>query len=285
VSRRWVGVALIVIAAGAGGLIWWTNRSAPIPSKPPAGAPKVGSCWQVDAATARTAMPWEARSTGCDAAHTAEVYHVGQVDHSLISKARAATGSDVKLGTNLMYAQARRACGVFASTYLGDDWHKAQVTVVANWIRPQEDGFFGCALVQTGDPAGQQFVSRSTSLRGAGGALEIECVSRSGGTLAYASCDAEHDGEFVGTYAVTPPDAPFDSKAVADTVTKGCDQVALSYLGLPADGKRADLHVGYVGPTTATTWLGSDQAFGCFVMADAKLRGTVRNLGARPLPH
>ncbi len=67
-------------------------------------------------------------------------------------------------------------------------------------------------------------------------------------------------------------------------MTKGCGQVALTYLGLPADATRPDLKVGYVGPTSAETWLGSDQTFGCYASTDAALRGTIRNLGTRPLP-
>ena len=67
-------------------------------------------------------------------------------------------------------------------------------------------------------------------------------------------------------------------------MTRGCGQVALTYLGLPSTATRPDLKIGYVGPTTAETWLGSDQTFACYASADTPLRGTVRNLGTRPLP-
>jgi hypothetical protein len=289
VSGRWrIGLAVLVVAVLAvAGVVAWVNRDEPIPTAVPAGAPKVGSCWTVDAATARGALPWPAGQVDCAQPHTAEVYHVGQVDHDLIGHARGAKGDETTIATNLMYAQARRACNAFGSTYLGADWHQDQVTLLANWINPTRDGFFACALAQSGDPGGTRYVSRTGSLKGAGGdaALAIECVRRGGGdSLAYAPCEGGHTGEFVGTYTLTPPDAPFDATAVAAAVTKGCGQQALKYLGLPADGTRPDLRVGYVGPTTASTWLGSDQTFGCYLNTEVTLRGTVRNLGTRPLP-
>jgi hypothetical protein len=215
------------------------------------------------------------------------VYHVGQVDHDLIERARVATGDDAKVAQNLMYAQVRRACGSFASVYLGGDWHRDQVTLLANWIRPANDGFFACALVQVTGPGGAEYVSRTGSLTGVGdsGPLAIGCVDRTeDGGVRFASCTEEHTGEFVGVYRITPDNAPFNGTAVAATATKGCGQAALSYLGLPATARRSDLKIGYVGPTSADTWLGSDQTFDCYASADTPLRGTVRNLGTRPLP-
>jgi hypothetical protein len=267
-------------------VVWWINRGDPIPSKPPAHAPAVGACWTVDPAAAQHTLPWPGAAKPCTGAHTAEIFYVGQVDHDLISKARTAKGETVTVARNLMFAEVRRACGNFASVYLGGDWHHDQVSLLANWIEPASDGFFGCALVQTTGPGGTTYVTRSTSLKGSGdtGPLAIGCVARTGDAIRYASCTEEHTGEFVGSYQITPDNAPFDAKAVASAVTKGCGQVALSYLGLPKDATRPDLKIGYVGPTSADTWLGSDQTFGCYASADAPLRGTVRNLGTRPLP-
>ena len=278
--------AVGVLGLAAAGLVWWINRDTPIPSKPPAGAPTAGACWAVEPAAAKGAMPWPGAPVPCSSAHTAEVYHVGQVDHDLISRARAAKGDDAKMANNIMFAEVRRACGSFASVYLGGDWHRDQVTLLANWIAPARDGFFGCALVQVTGPGGTGYVTRVGSLKGIGdaGPLAITCVARTGDTVRYAACTGEHSGEFVGAYRITPDNAPFDGKAVAAAVTRGCGQVALSYLGLPADATRPDLKVGYVGPTSADTWLGSDQIFACYASADNPLRGTVRNLGTRPLP-
>ncbi len=258
-------LAVGVLALLAVAVVWWTSRGEPIPSKPPANAPAVGGCWAVEPAAAKHTLPWPGTARDCSSAHTAEIYHVGQVDHGLISKAREAKGEAAKVATNLMFAQVRRACG---------------------WIEPARDGFFGCALVQTTGPGGAGYVTRTGSLKGAGdtGPLAISCVARSGDAIRYASCTEPHSGEFVGAYRITPDNAPFDAKAVEAAVTKGCGQVALTYLGLPADATRPDLKVGYVGPTSAETWLGSDQTFGCYASTDAALRGTIRNLGTRPLP-
>jgi hypothetical protein len=286
-ARSWrgrlVAVGLIAVAVGAG--VWWINRSEPIPTRPPASAPKVGDCWAVQPAAAAKAMPWPGSAVPCGSAHSAEIFHVGQVDRDLISKARSAKGDDAKVARNLMFAEVRRACGAFGSTYLGANWHDDQVTLVANWIEPASNGFFGCALVQTTGPGGTTYVTRTGSLKGVGtGPLAIGCVTRTGDAVRYSSCAEPHTGEYVGSYTITPDNAPFNATAVQAAATKGCGKAALSYLGLPETGTRPDLKVGFVGPTAADTWLGSDQTFGCYASADVQLRGTVRNLGTRPLP-
>ncbi len=273
---------LAAVALVAVGVLWWINRAPSIPEHPPASAPAVGSCWTVSPQTAKRALPWPGKPVNCAGPHTAEVYHVGQVDRDLVSRARGAKGDDQKVAVNLMYAQARRACGAFGSTYLGADWHGVEVALLANWIEPARDGFFACAVAQAADPGGDHFVTRTATIKGS--APPVTCVTRANESVRFGSCEAEHTGEFVGTYIVTPSGAPFDGKAVASAVAKGCGQATLTYLGLPADATRSDLHVGYVGPTTAATWLGSDQTFACYASADAPMRGTVRNLGTRPLP-
>ena len=287
-GRPWRVRLAVVAVCGlvAAGAVWWINRDAPVPTKLPASAPQVGSCWLVDPTAAQATLPWPGGPLDCAKPHTAEVYHVGQVDADLVRRARGAKGDETTIATNLMYAQARRACDAIGRIYLGADWHQDQVTLLASWIAPARDGFFGCALAQTVDPGGTRYVSRTASLKGLGTppALVIECVTKNGGALAYSPCDGAHDGEFVGTYTLTPPDAPFNATAVAAAVTKGCGQEALKYLGLPTDATRPDLHVGYVGPTTAATWLGSDQTFACYTTAEVRMRGTLRNLGTRPLP-
>jgi hypothetical protein len=291
-TRARLGIAAVVLVLLVAALVWWTHRPEPAKDKVTDKAPAVGSCWTVDLATARTNLPWQGSAVNCRAAHTVEVVQVAQVDHALIEKSRSAEGDEKKITDNLMYAEARRACGIAASTYLGSSWHRAQVTVLADWIKPASDGFFGCALAQTSDPGGQRVVTTDRSFRGllAGDGvtpLDISCVSRGApaGGLTYTPCAKQHDGEFVGVYSVTPANAPFDQTGVTNTVTGGCAALVLSYLGLAKDANRTDLSVGYVGPTSAATWLGSDQTFACYVMAAVKLRGSIRSLGTRPLPH
>src|SRR5256885_10965955 len=264
-ARSWRGrlVAVGLIAVAVGAAVWWINRGEPIPTKPPANAPKVGDCWSVQPAAAVKAMPWPGSAVACTSAHTTEVFYVGQADHDLISRARAAKGEDAKVATNLMYAQVRRACGAFASTYLGGNWHDAQVSLLANWIEPARNGFFGCALVQTTGPGGATYVTRSRSLKGVGtGPLAIGCVTRTGDAVRYASCTEAHTGEYVGSYTITPDNAPFKATAVAAAATKGCGKAALAYLGLPETATRPDPKAGYVGPPTVATRLGTDHTFG-----------------------
>src|SRR5437879_756916 len=99
-------VVLLVVGAGAFLLLRDTGRA--IPGTPPAAAPKAGSCWKVDAAGAQAAFPWPGDAVDCAAAHTVEVFKVGQVGKDLLHRLDDATGEDVKLTQNLLYAQARR---------------------------------------------------------------------------------------------------------------------------------------------------------------------------------
>ncbi len=288
-SRRWAGLAVFAVAlVVAAGVAFWLTRpssgAADVGRKPDR-LPAPGSCWTVDSSAALGAFPWPGEPVDCAVEHTAEVFYHNQVDPALVRAAATAKGDDAAVRQNLMYAQARRTCTVLASTYLGGSWHATRVRVIANWVKPQQSGYFGCALVETADPAGNRFVRRTGSLKGAGRSLAIDCVNRDGPALVYVPCAQPHDGEFVGTYTITPPDAPFDQTAVGNTASRGCTQTALSFLALPSDAKRDDLRAGYVGPTSATEWLGSDQTFACYALAlDGRLKGSLKSLGSGALP-
>jgi hypothetical protein len=272
-------VAVVVVVA------YWLSRPETISATPPKGTPAAGSCWNVDEKAAAITFPWPGSAVDCTARHTAEVFYVGQVDRKLAAKAAGAKGDDAKISQSLMYAEARRGCVVAASAYLGGDWHTGRVQVIADWVRPARTGHFGCALAEVAAPASKRLVARTASLRGAmkGGALAVGCVARDGDTMAYSSCDQPHDGEFVGTYTITPPDAPFDAAKVRAAAASGCEGLTARYVG----ASRTDLRSGYVGPATAGDWLGSDQTYTCYalVAGDGKLRGSLKGVGSGPLPH
>ena len=297
--KRWMPYAIFAVAVALilGGAYWLVRPDEPraIPSTPPAGAPEVGSCWSIDAAGTRQALPWPGPAVDCAGPHTAEVYYVGRVDEKLLHDLDRATGEaakdDVKIAQNLLYAQARRACVRQAPVYLAGGWHFARVHVFAAWIAPAENGFFGCALAEVSGPAAEELVPRQGSVKdvlrdGDAAPLAIACVGRGGGdSLTYTSCDRAHDGEFVGSYTITPIDVPFDEAAVRSAATRGCTELALKYLGLPGGAAREDLSAASVGPKTAGDWLGSDQTFACYLLSSGrKLSATVRGLGAGPLP-
>jgi hypothetical protein len=279
--------ALVLVLAGA---LWWYTRPAAVAHTPPAGAPAAGSCFQAAQRDTGAALPWAGHpAVPCAGPHTVELFLLGQVGDDLIRAVRGSTGADRAAATLVMYGEARRRCLAGAPRFLGGTWHDARLTVLANWVRPATDGFFGCSVAQARGPGAGELVSRSGSLRGAMGgpdraALAVGCVRQNGDSLEYVECRDLHDGEYVGGYQLTPPAAPFQARAVVSAAQAGCTAAALSYLGLPTDAKREDLRAGYVGPTTAQAWLGSDQTFACYAMAARPLRGSIRGLGQRPLP-
>ncbi|MGI5246558.1 septum formation family protein [Dactylosporangium sp. CA-139066] len=284
-----VAIVLAVLALIGGGVYWMYERGQgrDIPSTPPAGAPAEGTCYQVDAAGAKAALPWDGRPVDCAGAHTVELFHVGQVGKDLLHRLDDAKGEDVKIAQALLYAQARRACLVTGPIFLGGGWHEAKVQIIASWIKPATDGFFGCAVAEVTGPTGDRFAQHTGSLKGALGAgspLAIACVKKDGEQLRYAGCGESHDGEYTGVYIITPPEAPFDEAAVQSATAKGCTSVGLRYLGLPEDGGRDDLSAGSVGPKTSADWLGSDQAFACYLMSPKPLKASVKGLGKGPLP-
>ena len=74
----------------------------------------------------------------------------------------------LKITQNLVYAQARRACVVEGTAFLGGNWHESKVQILASWITPATDGFFGCAVAPVTGPAGNEFATREGSLAKAG---------------------------------------------------------------------------------------------------------------------
>ena len=282
-SKRKLAVGVALAAAAAAAVAGYA-LTRPADAGPPKGTPGAGSCWAVDEAATRQAFPWPGQPVDCQREHTAEVFHVDRVDAALAERAKAARGDEARLAQNIMYAQARRACTVLANGFLGGDWHAARVQVIAAWVQPATQGHFGCAVAQSADPAGSRLVRRSGSLRDALKRHELatECVDNPNG---YAGCQQPHDGEFVGTYTITPANAPFDEHAVRQAAERGCARAALTYLGLPEDARRSDLRAGYVGPLTASDWLGSDQTFACYVLTTDghKIHTSVKGLGGKDL--
>jgi hypothetical protein len=273
---------IVVVLALIGGGAYWLLRdtSRKIPHTPPAGAPQVGSCWKVDAAGAKGAFPWAGGPVDCAGPHTVEVFHVGQAGDDMLHRLDEAEGENVKIAQNLLYAQARRACVVQGTAFLGGNWHESKVQILASWITPATDGFFGCAVAPVTGPAGDEFVSREGSLAKAGPTLPIGCIA----SLKYVDCAAPHDGEYSGSYSIAPMDAPFDETAVRNASSKGCVSVGLHYLGLAETADRADLSAAAVGPKTASDWLGSDQTFACYLMSARPLKASIAKIGTGPLP-
>jgi hypothetical protein len=156
--------------------------------------------------------------------------------------------------------------------------------LVAAWIKPQRSGHFGCAAVESPAPGGKRFVPRTASLRDAlkTDALKITCVASEGGEMVYATCDGPHHGEFVGSYTITPENAPFIEGKVRAAASSGCGELTTQYVG----AARTDLRPAYVGPTNGSDWLGSDQTYACYAMATGgeKLTRSVKGIGSGPLP-
>jgi hypothetical protein len=284
-NGRFLLVAALVVVL-AGGAFWWLRRPEQIPTRAPAGAPAIGSCWSVASAEAAGAFPWSGSPVPCTDNHTVEIYYLGQVDAALIRQQHRAKGSDRTIADNLMYAQVRIACGNFASVHLGGSWHTGRVRVVADWVTPVRDGFFACGLAEVADAAGDRFVGRTTGLKGAlaGDAAARLAISCADGSGVFVGCDRKHRSEYVGTYTITPQNAPFNAAGLQTAVLTGCTQLVGRFLGGQAGPGRTDVTAAYVGPTTASDWLGSDQTYACYAKTATDVVTSIHNLGTRPLP-
>lgn len=278
-------IAALVLAVVIS-LLWWVNRSKPIPSTPPSSAPTVGSCWNLDPATAAGQAPWPGKPVDCAAAHTVEVFYVGQVDHVLIKNQRTASGQQKNVNSLVMIGEARAGCTVKGQDFLGDSARGSRVAILPDFIKPIDDGFYVCAIAQSAGPNNDAFVSRTGSLKGQAMALSIECVAATRtATLAYTTCDKPHNSEFVALYTVTPLNAPFDESQLAPMVRAGCDKYVRSYLKLDTSAKRTDVTSAYVGPTSSNSWIGSDQTYACYAHTSSDVSASLAGLGTRPLPH
>lgn len=287
-SRRLVPIAIaVVVVAAASGLYWWFSRPDPVPATPPSSTPAIGSCWTVNGIEAAGLLPWSGQPVDCAGAHTVEVFHTGQVDHALVRTQRTAKGRDRQINTLLMTAEARAGCTARVTAFLGGSPRGARITVLPDFIRPADDGFYACAVAETGDPTGATVLPRQGSLRGvlAGKTLAIDCVGTVGDALAYVPCGEAHTSEYVGLYTVTPAGAPYDGEQLRTAVTTGCQALVNAFLGLSPTAVRPDLSTAFVGPSTSTTWLGSDQTFACYARASHETRGSVKGLGTRALPY
>lgn len=277
-------IALVILAV-VSAVFWWFNRSVSVPTTAPSTTPAVGSCWNLDVSTATGQAPWGGKPVDCASPHTVEVFFAGQVDQALVRNQKKSSGQQKQVNTLVMAGEARAGCTVKGQNFLGDSPRGARVAVLPDFVRPADDGFYVCAMAQSTGPNNQSFVTRTTSIKGAAKALGIECVaSAASGGLAYVPCTQPHSSEYAGTYTVTPLGAPYDGKQLQAAVPSGCAQVVKAFMGLKSDANRTDVTSAYVGPTSSSSWLGSDQSFACYAHTANDISASVQGLGARPLP-
>jgi len=224
-------------------------------------------------------------SIECDRPHTFEVYHRGQF-----------TGADAELDSAQAASdsvQVLATCVRAAREFLGGDHTEARVTL--DIIVPTERGWragerwYACVMAETTGSEGRT-VDRTGHLRdGLRGdqPMRIACVDVTATadvvkSVDYIRCDYLHAGEFVGADPV--PDAS-DPKTVA---RDACTRRAASYLGLaptqlPA---RTDLTVFWTLPGEQG-WSVGDHSVACYLAEKGYqpvIRGSVKGIGARPLP-
>jgi hypothetical protein len=221
----------------------------------------------------------------CTGPHTVEVFYAGQVDRALVKNGRSATGQEKQANNVIMAGEARAGCTVKAKPFLGDSPRGARVAVMANFVKPAQDGFYVCTMAEAAGPNGDTFITRAGSMKGAAQQLGIECVaSGANGSLTYVPCSRPHSSEYAGTYTVTPLGAPYDASQLQTAVPNGCKQIVIAFMGLRAGATRSDVTSAYVGPTTSNTWIGSDQSYACYARTASEISGSLQGLGTRPLP-
>ncbi|MGC9670476.1 septum formation family protein [Planosporangium sp. 12N6] len=259
--------------------------------------PAVGQCLQ-GTVNSWTFVEPPLSSADCSAPHTLEVVHVGRF--STATEEASAPPPHDSDETRTAYAQCDKA----AREYVGGDWHDGQMFL--HYSPPTgpkwQDGArsFFCSLIETGGMRGNGR-SRTGSLKGALGGdrpLAKRCYNEKGTVDADGfyepvedslpvDCGTAHNAEYAGTYV--PPDLvyPSSAEALSRMQLDGCEQVVAGFLGLSSSALNDRAEVGWrAWGQDKYWWPVGERGITCFVLVPANLpvRGSLRQLGTRPLP-
>jgi hypothetical protein len=217
----------------------------------------------------------------CDRPHTFEVYHRGSF-----------TGADADMDSSRAASDSVRVletCDRAARSFLGGDYAEARVRL--DLIVPNERGWragdrwYACVMAET-TGSEDRIVERTGSLRDGLrgdrpmriGCVDVTAVAGVVKSVDYIRCEYLHAGEFIGA-----PTVPGGSDTAA---RDACVQLAASYLEvapaqLPA---RTDLTIFWTRPPEQEPTTGTIQCYLAEKAYQSVIRGTVKGLGAHPLP-
>ena len=268
----------------------WATFSEPTIAKPDQGVCRNGTDDTVDwdIAVLRTS------SIGCTSSHLAETYFVGELKTGTTAASPPGVGDEA-------FREAYEGCAAAAKDFLGDDFHRAKVSIVP--VLPNDkqwkakSRFYRCEMFEVKD-AGETIVPRTGSLKDglrAKKPLGIGCANDKGpddntvDAIDFVACSSAHTVEFSGVY--TAPDKAYPGdKAEDDQALNQCERLAASYLGLTmaAWDKRTGVAWLYWGGGE-TNWSVGDRTYRCYVGSldrkkPIRAGATIRGLGSKPLP-
>jgi hypothetical protein len=268
----------------------WAAFGEPTVAKPDSGVCRNGDDDTVD---------WDipvlhTSSIACTGSHLAETYHVGTLKKGVDESSPPDVGDPA-------FREAYEACAAAAKDFLGEDFHRAKVSIVP--VMPTDkqwkakSRFYRCEMFEVKD-AGETIVPRTGSLKDglrAKKPLAIACANDKGpddntvNAIDFVSCSSAHTVEFSGVY--TAPDKAYPGdKAEDDQALDQCERMAASYLGLTMSAwdRRTGVAWLYWGGGE-TIWSVGDRTYRCYVGSldrkkPIKAGATIRNLGSKPLP-
>jgi len=192
---------------------------------------------------------------------------------------------------------AYTACAEQTAGFLGRAFQTSRLAMVP--VMPTERQWAGqarwfrCELMEISGLE-RTIVERTASLRDAlrpGGPLATTCAATTLNasrtvvlTVAFSSCDVEHDVELTGAY--TAPDGDFPGgQALAQLSTDGCQRAGATYVGVPTSVLLTPGSAAFTFATEITEemWSVGERTAACFYGSLSDRRsGSVQGLGIFP---
>lgn len=280
------GALLAMFAAGCGAPAGadgdlvddWTAVAAPAPFVPATGVCLFGA--------EATNLLSGYNATDCDARHTREIAHVGQL---------ADDGPAPPVAGSKAARTGYEECDAKAREYLGGDWRGARLDLEV--LFPSAEAWSGgarwfrCDLYETVSLESSEPVTRSGRLRDArktASPLDLGCFqpTMSGDQIKAmkpVKCTQKHRSEFVGVW--TAPDTPYaDFTRNEDRVHTGCRGVVATYAKVPNDGNLRFRTGSVYYPPTADEWTLGNRGVRCLFWYDKDITRSIKAAGPSALP-
>jgi len=223
----------------------------------------------------------------CTASHQSETFYIGKFT------GKNAEGTSAPDVGDAAFKTASQTCDRQAEKFLGGDWHKARVEMIA--VMPSdrqwhgEARWFRCELLETKDSQGH-VVSRSKSMKdGLRGKkpLALTCANykptkdgKGFTNITYTTCGKSHSIEMTGTYTWTASKYP--GKKQSATNSSHCLALSAGYLGTTLGGLNSVGGFEWMWwPATEAQWSVGNKTVRCYLgpYPSHKRTGSIKGKG------